>query len=68
MSKTLLITGTGTGTGIGRDGTIALAACSRRVIAATCTEARRPRLRYVASWILGSAYGWPARSASERFS
>ncbi|MBK9987677.1 MAG: hypothetical protein IPP21_12315 [Betaproteobacteria bacterium] len=66
MSKTLPITGAGAG--IGRDAAFAVAACGRRVIAATCTEARRPRLRYVASWILGSAYGWPARSASERFS
>ncbi len=47
MSKTLLITGAGTG--IGRDAAFAfaLAACGRRVIAATCTEARRPRLRCV---------------------
>jgi NAD(P)-dependent dehydrogenase (short-subunit alcohol dehydrogenase family) len=45
MSKTLPITGAGAG--IGRDAAFALAACGRRVIAATCTEARRPRLRCV---------------------
>jgi NAD(P)-dependent dehydrogenase (short-subunit alcohol dehydrogenase family) len=49
MSKTILVTGAG----IDRDAALVLAARGHRVIAATCTEARRPRLRYVAPWVQG---------------